>query len=1014
MAQEHLDNGSEEAYEEEEEEEEGEYYEDYDEEDYYEEEEEDYSDDDEEAAELPELVRDEIDRRKQNPAARLEPPNPLAVHALRQHFESGKSDPMITGGFMSLMRDLGAVAQSKDHLVKNTEHNLWYFGAKDGDTKEWWQDQLQRHESEVRLLRYGEFIEMQETRGLSFEKGYKFTNFSKTDLMEDECKEDSSEEEKKMESKMPASSDKSNNATTSPSSSCIVDDWEVTKEQYEALGKDFIRAFYQYANHDKLQKAGEDATNELLNIEYTDEGIIGRCEELRDRYRDQKRPLGPTVVLEQNQPAPTKKISGKKNRKLQRQQRAKATSNGQTKKGHVDNIHNNLQTLFTMIDQKLVVRPSSATVARIVSAILDMLVTAMPYDKDIARCLAGDQGLLLGDTVSKLRQRTLDYALEADQDEEARPLWAANAWWKCYSQFTVLPAHVIEALANGGKKRAGDDLGKAAVPLSADEKLAARFFETSVMSQLLESVQSKTTASAERCAALEALGKSVCELSVEMVMSLVKQKNTWDLLEASCNCRNSVKDSNKQSRSESGQVARMSGIEGTRSDRREALMAPKAAAKATNLLSRLCFRGMLKDESGGPTTAIVPGPLARKVIQRGIVPLLLKLARTQPDEVVVEAMSGLAQISRAQDCRSFLLQQEDTTELLQTMLLSKEGNKVSHTLLLIVHLLWDKDWRDPLIAIEPPIEETAVKWGAFSMQQIRDRAEQARAATKKLQDDFMSKTLSKVTLSEISTEEKKKLEIEVKKLERQLKKETAWNQLETDECFSYVANYTLSRSLLVLSTMVKGKSAPERIMKVNGLAFGAACLDVPIDETNSAAANVIGNYVTSVGGCSPMAFPDPEHVVSAAISRLSHLVNRQDMSSRSFIFVRLLNGLRQVNEWAPFFQACAEQDIEHKYVIEVFLPKIGANIPSSTPPKKEGRNADTNEDPSVVTKPKPKPKPRTKRNPKVLRKGSSSQCSESSSKFSNCDNCGKVESKAGEFKSCSICFVKKYCGRKLL
>jgi hypothetical protein len=1024
----------EEDFEEEEEEDYGEY-EDGDEEDYYDSDEDD-EDESDPALELPEIVRDELDRRKADPSLKNKPPNPLAVHALRQYFESGQSDPMVAGGFITLMRELGAVAQSKDHLVKNTEHNVRYFGATGGDTKEWWQDQIERHESEVRLLRYGEYIEMQETKGLSFEKGWKFMDFPSADevLM---GRDSSTEHEEEKDEK------KSN-------SSSVVNDDELTQEQLMALSVDFTTAFWQYANHDKVYHAmaegvqshlpggkvngasAEHAGTRMLEIQCTEQHILQHCLELRDRYIEQGRPLGPNLALEQTKQATVvdKKLSGKKNRRRQRQQRAKLNnsnnisngSSGSAKKSHAENVKDYIQLLFQMLQNKIVIRPPSAACARIVSGIMDMLQAAVAVDPDVARCFTSEQPASPGQILLQLRSRALEFALEADQEEESRPKWAADLWWQAYTDLTYLMGDVIMALCGGAG--GWQEYSKAVAPPSTpDEKLAAKYFETCVSAPLLESINSKL--SVERSAALSTLGRVIWSLPVEVAMGLVKQKSTWNLLEQACQCNNFAEEVQEKKSKKVAATAESNSIQNrngklTRADQRERNTAAYSASQATNLLTRLCGKGMIKDDNntGGPTTGVIPSPLARKMIQRGIVPLLMTLARSESPRVAAEAASGLAQISRVKDCRTILFQHAGGVDLLQDMLASSEGNRVSEGMLLVVHLLWDEEWRDPLLKIEPPIETTAVKWAAYAMQCIRDRADETRIASKKLTDEFMAKSLSQVRLSEgADSAAKAKLEVEIKEMEVKIRRQLAWNKLETMEGHGHITNLTLGRSLLLLSTMLHGNNAPQRVAKANGLALGAACLDVPVDDTNSAAANLIGNYLATAGSVSPIVFPDPDHVVRAAISRLSRLVNRQDMSTLSLIFVRLLNGLRQCMDWAPYFQSCAEQDIEHKYVIEVFLPKIGANIPSTAPPKnpppgggrrnnthrrlQEGGGADKSAKPSGG---------RANRGDRSF--GVPSPCTELTGKLQSCDACGKMETKRGAFMKCSQCKVAKYCGRK--
>eukprot|EP00797_Seminavis_robusta_P018502 Sro277_g106160.2 (556) ;mRNA; r:7879-9546 len=524
------------------------------------------------------------------------------------------------------------------------------------------------------------------------------------------------------------------------------------------------------------------------------------------------------------------------------------------------------------------------------------------------------------------------------------------------------------------------------------------------------------------------MGRIVCGISVELAMGLVKPKKTWDMLEQACKGSASLNiieanttknDPDKEGSPDNGStmttVAKYDTTTATTCNRvtqREAIMAPRSSAQGTALMIRLCGTGMIKEDSDGPPgMTIIPGPLARKMIQRGIVPFLMELSRSDNALISVEAVGGLAQVSCVKDCRTSLIQQPDVVAWLESIFVSPEGNKVSQGILLARHLLWDDEWFQPILSIQPPIEQTIVKWAAYCMKCIQERADEVREVSKKLADEFMARSLSKIKLSENddqSVNDDPTFESDIQEMEARMKSQLPWNKLETDEGRTHVTNLALSRSVIFLSTLIRDKVTSERVLKANCLALGAACLDVPVDDTNSAAANIVGNYLATAGSVSPNVFPDPDHVVRAAISRLSRLVNRQDITPRSFIFVRLLNGLRKNTDWAPFFQSCADQDMEHKYVIEVFLPKIGDNIPSSTPPPKtprRGSDGDNNHkggaggggsgNKSNGRAPNSRARARVNR----------------PTKLNKCSACGKIESQPGEFKKCSQCNVTYYCGR---
>lgn len=908
---------------------------------------------------LPKLVREELERRNANKITARGPPNLLAIHELRRFFETKESNSLVTSGFISLMRDLGAVPHSKDHLVKNPDHNICRIRPANVDSEEWWDEQAERHQAEVRLLRYGEFIEMQQTRGLGYEKEWLFAHWD--NYQDGEGKSGSGQEKKE------------------DGNQSKIDDHEITAKQWEAIEKEFVHGFHQYVNHDnsRRQDATEDSPSAVVGNSL--ESIVRLCQETSERYKEQSGPLGPSAVPEQPiQSAPTKKISGKQNRKRQRQQRAKITT--RKKKDHPENIKKYIHALCSLLDKELVVRPSSASAARIASAIVDMLRVGLTFDRDIARCFVVEGSP--GDTVLLLRSRSLEFALEAGSDA-TRPGWAADEWWRCHYALTIFLAEAVFALSWSSKVNRPETVKTAAPCLAADEKHAIRFFETDLVSTLLASVKSQVFA--ERCAALDALSRIVEGLPWEFSTTFVKRKDTWDLLEECCRC-DLVAEETMATKS---------------LERRQERYVSNSAASAIHLLNRLFERGMRKDDSSRNVNDD-PGPLAKKMFQRGIVTLLMDLAKSKSGKVAFEATRGLAQMSRAKECRAILSPKQSSVGWLQDALASSEGNKVSQTMLLIVNLLRDDIWYEPILSMDPPIEETAVKWGSFCMEHVRVRADEIRSTRMHISDDLMAKTFAKMSLGETvdGEEAKENFEAKTNALDDKLRNFVSSYQLETNEQRDDMANATLTRCLFVLNAMSNGtKHIADRILEANGLSLAAACLDVPIDDTNSTAASIITNYIGTASHCPPSVFPDPEHIVSAAISRLGKLVSKQDLSKKSLTFVRLLNTLRKATDWAPYVQACGEQDEEQKYVIDVFLPRIEDSIPSS---------ASTNEEQGWVSHGGRKVDDKRK-----TRRSSRNKAGvEVGGKLYRCDACGKIENKEGLFKSCSLCFVAKYCGRK--
>ena len=91
------------------------------------------------------------------------------------------------------------------------------------------------------------------------------------------------------------------------------------------------------------------------------------------------------------------------------------------------------------------------------------------------------------------------------------------------------------------------------------------------------------------------------------------------------------------------------------------------------------------------------------MLQKGVVPLLIKCARSQNDEISALAMSGLSAISRAKDCRQVMLQQpnDEGLKMMKEALTSKNATKASAAMLLTHHLVWDEEWCDALKDVVP-------------------------------------------------------------------------------------------------------------------------------------------------------------------------------------------------------------------------------------------------------------------------------------------------------------------------
>lgn len=116
---------------------------------------------------------------------------------------------------------------------------------------------------------------------------------------------------------------------------------------------------------------------------------------------------------------------------------------------------------------------------------------------------------------------------------------------------------------------------------------------------------------------------AICALPHDMSTSLVKHQVVWRLLELARTAHLDVDDN----------AARHV----TRVDVREKRMTTSTAIQASTFIASLSTRGMEVDDAPIAIMAVAAGALARKVSERGIAPLLMKLARSPLEEVSTDA-----------------------------------------------------------------------------------------------------------------------------------------------------------------------------------------------------------------------------------------------------------------------------------------------------------------------------------------------------------------------------------------
>ncbi len=415
-------------------------------------------------------------------------------------------------------------------------------------------------------------------------------------------------------------------------------------------------------------------------------------------------------------------------------------------------------------------------------------------------------------------------------------------------------------------------------------------------------------------------------------------------------------------------------------------MALKASADALSLVNSLSNFGM--KESGN---SVIPGPIAIKMIKKGVVKLLIKCCDDSRDvEISALAMSGLAQMSRVRDCRKVILQQpgNEGLVLVEKGLTCKHANKASAAMLLALHLAWDEEWRDPLRSIKPGIEKLCIKWATFCMASILEKAETLRVAEEKAKNS-MTKELTDFARMSINGSAQDIMDKEEKARNDNVEK---WTDIETQEKAGII-NYTLSRSILLLSSsLLFREDLFHRLQQTDVLYLVSACNDIPIIDARNATATILNNYnAMLMGSPSPSQFPDPMHLLDGFIEQMRRSADEQKERVESVHIVMLvLAEFYASPKWKKYFKKLRNENEDAKFFIDHLISTASSTmyrrgaIPSSPVASRAKLKDEAAEIPE--------------------------KCS--TLVLASCGACGKVEEKRGEFKSCSRCQAMKYCGRE--
>jgi hypothetical protein len=424
----------------------------------------------------------------------------------------------------------------------------------------------------------------------------------------------------------------------------------------------------------------------------------------------------------------------------------------------------------------------------------------------------------------------------------------------------------------------------------------------------------------------------------------------------------------------------------------EETFAPGAAAQAVGVFVSLCEKSMELDSTIVAKTSVAPGPVVFKMIARGVVPLFMEQSQSPHIRVAEKAVGGLASISRVKDCRLLMLQHADGVELVKKMLGSLHGPTVSNAFLLVSHLLWDEEWRDPIFGIQgPSVEDSALQWACYCMKRTREVA----YATKKEQEERNKRNqeeLVRIGRQQIQSAEgpviSERFQLELDEFVSKNKKEPKWLDVEMERALCFTV--TLRRALLLLSHATHSGDAG-RLMSVDALPLVACLIDVPDSDINGAAASLMHNVMACMGETITVEMlPDPDHMLRSIIYFLDGQAASNTMGQTTMFYVSLIKRLLLDASWKEYSNELAARDGVCKFWLEEMLAKLGAGYGTSA--SSRTASSERRERGSVDI-------------------GIHQSCSNLTGKLERCSGCGKIEGKKNEFKKCSRCQVAVYCGR---
>ncbi len=861
-----------------------------------------------------------------------------------------------------------------------------------------------RHRARVRYLRYQEFIQRQE-----------------------EKEKDASKEEGGEGDSSPALStkdcfwtfEKSDPFTSSIDSSVVVTEEQVLLLEQKQLdqkillkdetlednilqniGKVFTSGLWHYLNSDPrlrtnimsnapLNEFNNKKKKSLLQLNFkggilSHDKICAQCDLISSAYANLQCPLGRALQENakngpnNNGPNNNGNHGGggrKLNRKKRENRRKKcAKVYYDHHEAHDEAIQLYLCQLIPLLNQ---CKDNTMAFARFCCNFCAMFNAGLMFDPAFSRAIlcnsnSNSNGNMMNILQSLLQLRCFasQSAKEADKDMTRSPS-CGEIWWVLYSILTQMISKAIAKLC------------LCQMTPETGIELAAKKFKNDFLPELLKNIKTPDNDAAwysEDKVVWEALWISLENLPEKLTLKVIK--DYWHIVESSC-LRNFDDD-----------IVQNTIFSSERVRIRETHMAPKSTAAALHFVKNLCLFGMERS----PGNAI-PGPITIKIVKKGVLPLLIKCCiHSTNTEVSTLAMDGLAELSRVKDCRQIMLQlpNDQGLEVIKEGLTGKNANKAAATMLLAHHLTWDEEWRDPLRNdIKPGIEKLCIKWATFAMSTILNDAKLLRAAQAKqkiqgYQDDVPTFLFDEEEIRNGATD---------------------WKDIETED-ESTVVNYTLSRSILLLSSSLFREDKYDHFIQTDALHLISACNDIPIVDARNA---VIGLLCRCVGNSyvpssiefqsyvkdhlpSPSQFPDPIHFLEGFLYHVKNSVENADRSEIIALLVGILAVFYKSSQWTEYFEKLQNEGGSGiQKSITVLSLIIEEGFYDTIPVKAKARSQQVRD--------------RTK----------SKEISEhmifvdakcKTSILGACEACGKVEEKRAEFKSCARCDIVKYCSRK--